>query len=88
MEVVEPAPGAAGQAIGPLQTDPGLPPIGKKKRYPALDLTVVHAVEPNPPAGRKRIEWKLLTDLEVNSCEEAVEKIRWYAMRWKIEGFQ
>ncbi|WP_244600724.1 hypothetical protein [Agrobacterium sp. LAD9] len=60
-----------------------LPPIGKKKRYPALDLTVIHAVEPNPPAGRKRIEWKLLTDLEVNSCEEAVEKIKWYAMRWK-----
>ncbi|MFW8642220.1 hypothetical protein ACOJBO_02685 [Rhizobium beringeri] len=51
-----------------------LPPIGKKKRYPALDLTVIHAVEPNPPAGRKRIEWKLLTDLEVHSCEEAVEK--------------
>ncbi|WP_245372417.1 IS4 family transposase [Rhizobium leguminosarum] len=64
-----------------------LPPIGKKKRYPALDLTVIHAVEPNPPAGRKRIEWKLLTDLEVNSCAEAVEKIKWYAMRWKIEVF-
>ncbi len=64
-----------------------LPPIGKKKRYPALDLTVIHAVEPNPPAGRKRIEWKLLTDLEVHSCEEAVEKIKWYAMRWKIEVF-
>jgi hypothetical protein len=64
-----------------------LPPIGKKKRYPELDLTVIHAVEPNPPAGRKRIEWKLLTDLEVNNCDEAVEKIRWYAMRWKIEVF-
>ncbi|NEI82232.1 IS4 family transposase, partial [Rhizobium leguminosarum] len=35
----------------------------------------------------KRIEWKLLTDLEVHSCEEAVEKIKWYAMRWKIEVF-
>jgi hypothetical protein len=28
-------------------------PIGRKKRYPALDLTVSYAVEPNPPAGRK-----------------------------------
>ncbi|MEX2745913.1 IS4 family transposase [Rhizobium mongolense] len=52
-----------------------------------MDLTVIHAVEPSPAAGRKRIEWKLLTDLEVNSCEEAVEKIKWYAMRWKIEVF-
>jgi Transposase DNA-binding len=64
-----------------------LPPIGKQKRYPTLDLTVIHAVEPNPPTGRKRIEWKLLTDLPVETCDEAVEKIKWYAMRWKIEVF-
>ncbi len=64
-----------------------LPPIGKQKRYPSLDLTVIHAVEPAVPKGRKRIEWKLLTDLPVSSCAEAVEKIRWYAMRWKIEVF-
>ena len=64
-----------------------LPPIGKQKRYPALDLTVIHAVEPTAPKGRKRIEWKLLTDLPVGTCGEAVEKIKWYAMRWKIEVF-
>jgi hypothetical protein len=64
-----------------------LPPIGKQKRYPALDLTVIHAVEPTAPKGRKRIEWKLLTDLPVETCGEAVEKIKWYAMRWKIEVF-
>jgi hypothetical protein len=34
-----------------------------------------------------RIEWKLLTDLPVENCAEAVEKIRWYAMRRKIEVF-
>jgi hypothetical protein len=64
-----------------------LPPIGKQKRYPSLALTVIHAVEPSAPKGRKRIEWKLLTDLSVSSCAEAVEKIKWYAMRWKIEVF-
>lgn len=64
-----------------------LPPIGKQKRYPSLDLTVIHAVEPNAPKGRKRIEWKLLTDLPIASCAEAVEKIKWYVMRWKIEVF-
>jgi hypothetical protein len=64
-----------------------LPPVGKQKRYPALELTVIHAVEPNPPTGRKRIEWKLLTDLEVENLHDAIEKIRWYAMRWKIEVF-
>ena len=64
-----------------------LPPIGKQKRYPPLDLTVIHAAEIDPPSGRKPIVWKLLTDFEVDSFEQAVEKIRWYAMRWKIEVF-
>jgi hypothetical protein len=64
-----------------------LPPIGKQKRYPALDLTVIHAFEPTAPKGRKRLEWKLLTDIPVETCNEAVEKIKWYAMRWKIEVF-
>jgi hypothetical protein len=34
-----------------------LPPIGKHKRYPALDLTVIHATERGAPKGRKPIEY-------------------------------
>jgi Transposase DNA-binding len=64
-----------------------LPPIGKQKRYPALDLTVIHAREARKPRGRERIDWKLVTDLAVTSPEEAVEKLRWYAQRWKVELF-
>jgi hypothetical protein len=64
-----------------------LPPIGKQKRYPALDLTVIHAREAQKPRGRDRIDWRLVTDLAVVSPEEAVEKLRWYAQRWKIELF-
>ncbi|MDE2464519.1 MAG: IS4 family transposase [Alphaproteobacteria bacterium] len=63
------------------------PPIGKQKRYPSLDLTVIHASEIRAPAGRKPIQWKLVTDLDVSSVEEAIQKIRWYALRWKIEVF-
>ena len=64
-----------------------LPPIGKQKRYPALDLTVIHATERGAPKGRKPIDWKLITDLPVRGRAEAIEKINWYAMRWKIEMF-
>ncbi|MFQ3457908.1 IS4 family transposase [Bradyrhizobium sp. UFLA01-814] len=64
-----------------------LPPIGKQKRYPALDLTIIHATERGTPKGRKPIEWKLITDLAVRGRSEAIEKINWYAMRWKIEVF-
>ena len=64
-----------------------LPPIGKQSRYPALSLTVIHASERDNPSNRKRIEWKLITDLSVTSRREAIEKLDWYAMRWKIETF-
>lgn len=64
-----------------------LPPIGKQKRYPALDLTVVHAREEGTPEGRPAIDWKLITDLPVTSSHNAVQMLVWYAMRWKIEVF-
>jgi hypothetical protein len=64
-----------------------LPPIGKQKQYPDLDLVVIHAVERGAPRGRKSIEWKLITDLPVRSRADAIEKLDWYAMRWKIEVF-
>lgn len=64
-----------------------LPPIGKQKRYPALTLTVLQARERDEPVNRPRIDWKLITDLPVLSNEAAVEKLRWYAGRWKIEVF-
>ena len=65
-----------------------LPPIGKQARYPALDLTVLHATERGtPPAGRAPIEWKLVTDLPVRSRADAVRMLEWYAMRWRIETF-
>src|SRR5439155_25046840 len=52
-----------------------------------LELSVIHATEIIAPSGRKPIVWKLLTDFDVQSFEQAVEKIRWYALRWKIEVF-
>lgn len=64
-----------------------LPPIGKQKEYPPLILTVIHAEERNKPKDRDKIIWKLMTDLPVTSRQEAIEKLEWYAMRWKIETF-
>ncbi|EWY37075.1 transposase [Skermanella stibiiresistens SB22] len=64
-----------------------LPPVGKQKRYPGLTLTVLHAQEREEPANRPRIDWKLVTDLPVLSPDAAIEKLRWYAVRWKIEVF-
>ncbi|MGH9354421.1 MAG: IS4 family transposase [Terriglobia bacterium] len=64
-----------------------LPPIGKQKRYPQLNLTVIYAQEPEMPKDREPIDWKLLTDLPVRSRTEAIQKLLWYASRWKIETY-
>jgi transposase-like protein/DDE family transposase len=64
-----------------------LPPIGKQHRYPSLTLSVIHAREPETPPDRDRIDWKLVTDLPVSSPLQAIEKLEWYASRWKIETF-
>lgn len=64
-----------------------LPAWGKQKTYPALTLTVIYAQEAIEPKNRQKIDWKLLTDLPVSSRKQAIEKLTWYAMRWKIETF-
>jgi hypothetical protein len=60
---------------------------GKKKRYPEQTVTVIEAREQQTPPDRDRIDWKLITDLAVGSRQQAVEKVQWYALRWKIEIF-
>ena len=64
-----------------------LPPIAKQKQYPELTLTVIYAQERGEPQDREKIDWKLITDLPVTSRADAIEKLNWYACRWKIETF-
>jgi len=63
------------------------PPAGKQKRYPELTLTVIYAQELGTPKDREPINGKLLTDLPVTSRAEAIQKLVWYASRWKIETY-
>ena len=63
------------------------PPIGKQGQYPALSLSVIHARETTKPKNRDRVEWKLLTNLPVRSLRAAIEKLDWYALRWRIEMY-
>lgn len=52
-----------------------------------VEVTIILAEEENPPKNETPIQWILLTDLEVNSLEEAAEKLEWYLRRWTIEVF-
>jgi hypothetical protein len=39
------------------------------------------------PAGLDKVVWKLITDPPVTSRKEAIEKLKWYSLRWKVEVF-
>ena len=62
-------------------------PMALTKALPNIKLHLVLAAETNPPQGVKPIYWLLLTTLPVESLEQAVEKIKWYRQRWKIERY-
>lgn len=57
------------------------PPIGKKKKYPELNLTVIHAQEKGTPKNRKRIDWKLITNLD------AIQKLQWLLCVGRLKSF-
>jgi hypothetical protein len=52
-----------------------------------LSLWAVYATEVHPPSDKDAVEWMLLTTVEVNDFEQALEKIEWYKRRWGIEEY-
>jgi hypothetical protein len=52
-----------------------------------VHATCIVARELDRADGDKPIEWRLLTNLEVASLEQAAQMIDWYRARWEIEMF-
>ena len=52
-----------------------------------VKVSVVIATEDNPPPGEERIEWVLLTSMDISSIESALTVIQYYLCRWQIELF-
>jgi len=50
-----------------------------------LTLTLVEAIEEDPPAGAPPIHWRLLTTLAAETAEQAHEVVHLYRLRWRIE---
>lgn len=55
------------------------------RKLPDVEVTAILATEPHPPAGEAPVEWLLLTNLPVDTPEQALEKLSWYLCRWQIE---
>jgi len=52
-----------------------------------VTVTALLATEVNPPADEDPLDWLLLTNLTVETPEQALEKLAWYLCRWQIEVF-
>lgn len=63
------------------------PPRNRKRVGAGIGLSVVSAVELDPPPGEERICWLLLTREPCSSVPEVVSIVRDYCSRWLIEEF-
>lgn len=52
-----------------------------------VSATCIVAREVDPPAGVKPIEWRLLSNREVDDLDAAAQLIDWYRARWEVELF-
>lgn len=59
----------------------------KKRNIKPVKMHYIYAVEKNPPKGATKILWRLLTTLEIKNKTQAIECLRYYKSRWRIEEF-
>ena len=58
----------------------------KDKEYPDfVELYALEVEEVSPPKGKQGVHWRLLTTHNVVCLEEALQVVRWYQWRWRIE---
>ena len=60
---------------------------GDKSKVRPLRVHAIQVVEKKPPKGCDKIDWLLLTNIKVINDDDAIEKIEWYCLRWRIEVY-
>jgi hypothetical protein len=66
-----------------------LPPkrITRSKKAKGVLCWIVQISEIDVPAGNQAVCWNLLTNVPVETINDAIERIAWYKRRWAIEEF-
>ena len=73
-------------AFAPVRIAPPCKRLGEYACQ-SLNLWAVRVWEPVTPEGEEPLEWILLTNCPVLTCNEALERINWYELRWIVEEF-
>lgn len=63
------------------------PPQRPDRTLPTVTVTALLATEVDPPGDEAPLDWLLLSNLPVETPEQAAEKLAWYLCRWQIELF-
>lgn len=71
--------------IGKINMLPSKHFKGIKSQNMNLAVNTIQVVEDKPPKGVEKLDWILYTNLPINDVEDALEKISWYCLRWRIE---
>lgn len=61
------------------------PLVSGKNGRPPLSLWAIWVSEINAPQGVEPLDWMLLSDIPIQTAEQAWEKVQWYRCRWGIE---
>lgn len=69
------------------QTTLAVPSNLRKNSYSPLTVWAIMASEKAPSNPDEALEWILLTNLPVDTFDEALERVKWYQTRWQIEIF-
>lgn len=65
-----------------------LRPSNQDRALPrALELNVVHVVEPAPPPDMEPVEWTLLTTEPIDTRKQILRVVDFYRARWVIEEY-
>lgn len=62
-----------------------LKPPKRKTNLPNVKIWAVLTEERETPEGIVPLKWLLLTTVETTTFEEAMERVKWYSLRWGIE---
>jgi hypothetical protein len=65
-----------------------LRPSTSKDKYESVELAAIQVTQTGSVKNEEdRIQWRLLTTLEVKSLVDVLQYIKWYTYRWLIERF-
>ncbi len=59
----------------------------KIKKLSQLSLYAIYVSEKKYSKDISPIDWILLTNIVINTFDKALEKVKWYCLRWRIEVF-